>query len=89
MTRLGSEVMRPPSNVSKPGRASRLVARDVIDPKCDDVSKVPKPLHVCIQVMPAEVWQRIDGKMSDSKCSNTGVCNVWLLMRFKRVGHLC
>ena len=53
---------------SKPGCALRFVASDVLDPKCDDGSNVPKPLRVCIQVISAEVWQRVDGNVLDTKC---------------------
>ena len=67
MTRHGSEAIKPPSDVSKPGSAWRLVARDLLDPKCHDGPNVPKQFRVCIQVISAEVWQRIDGNMLDTK----------------------
>ena len=42
--------------------------RDVLDLKYEDGPYAPKPLPVCIQVTYAEVWQRVDGNVLDTKC---------------------
>ena len=57
-----------------------MVARDVLGVKYDDGPNVPKPLRVCIQVVSAEVWQRIDCNVLDSKCyvSALGVTKGWI-----------
>ena len=64
----GSEAIRPPPDVSKPLCALHLVARDVLDLKFDVDPNVPIPLRVFIHGISAEVWQRIDGNVLDTKC---------------------
>ena len=94
VTRHGSMAIRPPSDVSKPWCAWRLVARGVLDLKSDVdpkrrnhcVCASRRFLPRCSNASMATCWTP---SVETLVCVCVCVCNVWLPMRSNRVGHLC